>query len=103
MSTVENRELDPKDPAEIIPVTFDFTNDTTAPLTPVVSISRHSGAPDTSDLSLMLSGSPQIIGAKVVQKVRSGVDGTNYRIACQADEASGLRYVIAGILPVATA
>ncbi len=103
MSTVENRELDPKDPAEIIPVTFEFAELTDAPLTPVVSLTRHSGTADTSDLSTMLSGSPQVVGSQVRQKVRSGVDGTNYRIACQVDDASGLRYVIAGILPVATA
>lgn len=99
MSTVENRELDPKYPAEIIPYTFDFAKLTTAPISPVVAVARHSGNADANPAAL-LSGSPQVIGSQVRQKITGGVAGTNYTITCQVDTAAGERYVLEGVLRV---
>lgn len=103
MSTAQN-EIDPKDPLEIVPITFDFTELTDAPTSPAVSIVRHSGATDDSDLATtMIQGSPQIVGAEIIQKIKGGVAGAVYRITCQVDDASGCRYRLAGLLRVATA
>ncbi len=103
MSTAQN-EIDPKDPAEIVPIAFEFAKLTDAPTSPVVAIVRHSGAEDASDLATtMVQGSPQIVGSKVVQKIKGGVAGANYRISCQVDAADGCRYLLAGLLRVASA
>lgn len=99
MSTVEIPELDPKFPAEIIPYTFEFAELTDAPISPVVTIARHSGSAD-ADPSAMLSGSPQIVGSQVRQKISAGVAGTAYTISCQVDTAEGARYVLQGMLRV---
>ena len=99
MSTAESRELDPKYPAEIVPITFDFAELTSAPISPVVTVARHSGSADASPAT-MLTGSPQVVGTQVRQKINGGVAGANYTIACQVDTADGSRFVLEGILRV---
>lgn len=95
--------FDPKDPAEIVPLTFDFTALTDTPSSPVMSVARHSGTADASDLSLMLVGSPQVVGAKVLQKVQGGVDLANYKFRCDVAGPDGCHWALAGLLPVQTA
>jgi hypothetical protein len=97
------QSFDAKDPSEIIPLTFDFGWLTSAPQSPVITVTRFSGGADDSNLSLMLAGAPQVVGSKVLQKVISGVAGVNYLFRCQVDSPEGLRWVLAGILPVKTA
>lgn len=101
--TTDLKQLDPKDPAEIVPLTFEFESLTISPSSPVVTVTRHSGTADDSDLSLMLVGSPQVIGTTVVQKVQGGVARTNYKFRCDVVTPDGCHYALAGILPVETA
>jgi hypothetical protein len=96
-------EFDPKDPAEIVPLAMDFANLTAAPLSPVVTITRHSGPKGSPDLSGMLAGSPQIDGTEVRQLIQGGVAGTVYRVTFQVDSGDGSRFREAGLLPVETA
>lgn len=96
-------EFDPKDPAEIVPLVFDFANLTATPVSPVISVARESGPKGPTDLSGMLAGAAQIVGAEVRQRIQAGTAGTVYKIRCQVDDGAGSRYVIAGLLPVETA
>lgn len=100
--TIGNPAFSPKDPDEIVTLAFDFANLTSAPLAPVVTCARHSGADDAAP-SAVLSGSPQISGAKILQQVQAGTHGTDYLMRCEVDTAEGQRYVIAGVMPVKTA
>ena len=92
--------FDPKDPSEIIPLTFEFAALASEISTPVVSITQAYGVTDASDLTAMLVGSAQVVGTQVRQKVQLGINGAAYKFRCQADTPEGLRYVIASVLPV---
>lgn len=96
-------EFSAKDPAEIVPLAFDFGSLTDAPINPVVTIVREAGPKGAADLSGMLLGTPQILGTEVLQKVQGGIATTTYRVRAQVDTAEGLRYVLTGLLPVETA
>jgi hypothetical protein len=90
-----------KDPAETVTVTFDFTAITSAPSSPSVTVNWVAGTAD-SNPSAMLSGSPVVSGAKVLQQVIGGVDGATYGLRCEANAPDGSVYVAAGWIPVQT-
>lgn len=91
--------FDPKDPGEIIPLTFDFEHLTATPSNPAIAVTRHSGSADANPATILL-GSPQVIGTSVVQKITGGVDGTTYKLVCEAVAPDGCKYRIPGKLPV---
>ena len=93
--------FDPKDPEEIITVTFDFSAVAVAPINAVMEVSVASGLADSSPASI-LSGTPTINGAVVTQKIINGQAGTTYLIRCRIDanDGSGSRYVARDLLPV---
>lgn len=91
--------LTPKDPAEIIVVSFDFAALAAVVQSPVVTAEVVSGVADATPGAL-LSGAAQVDGAQVLQQVVGGVAGATYLIRCQVDTASGQRYVLAATLPV---
>jgi hypothetical protein len=89
-----------KDPSESITVTFDFSAETTAVTAPTVTNSVMWSYTTDPSPSAMLSGSAQVSGALVLQRVLGGVDLTNYGLRCQATAANGDTLVVAGVLPV---
>jgi hypothetical protein len=91
--------LSPKDPAEIVTVTFDFSALTTSVSAPSVTCVYSSGVSD-SNPTAVLSGVPQIIGTKVLQAVQLGQDATHYELRCTVTAADGSKYVLADVLPV---
>lgn len=97
-----NPAFSPKDPSEIVDLGFDFAALTSAPTSPVVSAAHHSGTDDAAP-SAILSGSPSVVGAVVVQRVIGGVAGADYLLRCQVDTAAGERFILAGVLPVRAA
>lgn len=99
MTTTTTEQFSPKDPGEIIPLTFDYVNLTSLPSSPAIAVSRHSGATDANPAAILL-GSPQVVGTKVVQKITGGVDGTIYKLVCEAAAPDGCKYRIPGKLPV---
>jgi len=94
--------LSPKDPAEIITVTFDFSALADAVSSPLITCTTIAGRVDAS-VQAMLSGDPQITDKKVLQRIIGGLDGNTYKIRCQANDADGERWVLSGELVVATA
>lgn len=99
---VTNPGFDPKDPRETILIGFQFSTLTATPAAPVVTVAHHAGAADATPAS-MLVGEPQISGSLVVQRITGGVDYADYLMSCQVDAPDGLRFVLAGVLPVRTA
>lgn len=91
-----------KDPAEIITVTFDFSDLVAAVTSATVTASWKRGTADASPSSL-LSGGTSTSGAKVLQKIQGGNAGADYVLRCQVDTADGQRFVMAALLPVRTA
>ena len=93
--------LDNKDPAEKVVVTFDFSALATTVSTPVVSAESAGGTNDPTP-SAILSGSPNVSGAQVLQLVVGGVPGADYKLKCQVDDGAE-RFVVADTLQVRSA
>lgn len=102
MNTITYPAFAPKDPAETVWLTFDFSALTESVSSPEVTATRHAGTADESPSSI-LTGSPTIDGAKVLHKVTAGTAGTDYALRCAVDAPDGSHYVLAGVLPVRTA
>lgn len=86
-----------KHPYESFALAFDFSRLATTIDSATITISVASGV-DASPAD-MLDGAAQIIGAVVYQRIRSGVDMTNYFF--QASGVSGLdSWSIEALLPV---
>lgn len=94
--------FDPKDPEEVIPVTFDFSKLAITTISaPQVTATRFEGAADASP-SAILSGAPTVTGMSVVQKVIGGVSGCTYALRCRVDTPEGYRWAEVVHLPVLT-
>lgn len=92
-----------KDPQEVIVVTFDFSALTATVTSPSVTASVASGKPDASP-SAVLSGTPAISGAKILQTVIAGQDGTSYDLVCKVTSSDGIqKFVLSDVLPVVAA
>ena len=96
-----DQSFDPKDPDEIIPLTFNFSGLTSAPISPTITVAHIEGPEDPDPVALLV-GSPQVIGTQIRQKIQGGVADANYRFRCQVDTPEGLRWILSGVLPVRT-
>ena len=94
--------LSPKDPAEAVTVTFEFSNLAASISAPAISCTVVTGRIDNSHQA-MISGDPQIIGTKILQRFIGGLAGNTYKLRCEIDDADGERWVVADTLVVATA
>ena len=86
-----------KDPAEVVPVTFDFKNLVASIDSATVSISVKTGT-DGNPAALLYS-SAQITGTQVRQLIQGGVDGVVYLIRVDATVGTE-KYAGAAFLPV---
>ncbi len=92
--------LSSKDPGETITVTFDFSGLTSSVSAPSVTAAVGGGTIDPNP-SAILSGSAQVVGAKVLQQITAGQNGTIYYLRCSA--ASGTNtFILSDYLPVVT-
>jgi hypothetical protein len=96
--------FDPKDPLEIIPLTFDFDtemggSDTIVSAAVAVSVSN---GYDSNPASL-LSGAASLLGDKVRQNVTAGLDGVDYIVKVTVTTTAGYKYTLARVLPVRNA
>jgi len=96
-----NQTFDPKDPEEIIPLSFDFTQLGSGFSSPVVTITHLSGVAD-ADPDAMRLGSPTITGDVALIAIQGGIADADYLVRCSAMQGA-LKYVISGVLPVRTA
>lgn len=96
-----NQTFDPKDPEEIIPLEFDFSQLGTGFSSPVVTVSHVGGVSDP-DAADMVLGSATITSDVAVVAIQDGLHGADYLVRCTA--VNGVtKYVISGILPVRNA
>lgn len=103
---MSRKTLDPKDPAEVIVLTWDYTAalDATETITGAQTSTALLSGADAAPIDLTLSGSPIIAGGLIKQAVTGGQAGANYLVRCQATLApSGRILVLAATLPVRTA
>lgn len=91
-----------KDPEEIVTVTVDFTGLATSVANPVITCSVFSGQSDPSSQD-MVSGSPQVSGLNVLQRIAGGLDGNTYKLRCRVDDADGERWILSDVLTVRSA
>jgi hypothetical protein len=93
--------LDTKDPAEIIPITWNIADAGITVVEPVtVAVSVITGI-DASPAS-MIYGSHTITGGNIImQIIQGGVDGVTYKIKLTATLSDGTKYVHSAVFPVA--
>ncbi|GBL46218.1 hypothetical protein SFMTTN_2031 [Sulfuriferula multivorans] len=90
-------EFRPKHPSEAFALEFDFSRLTTSIDSATIAITVVAGV-DASPAAV-LDGAAQIVGAVVYQRIRAGVDMTNYFF--EANGVSGLdKWSIEALLPV---
>jgi len=95
------QQLTPKDPLEIVPITFDFTAILSS-ITSITSVAITVRTGTDASASAMIEGAAQISGLTVIQLVKNGVVGNTYIV--RADVVSGSeKYALSAILPVETA
>ena len=90
-----------KSPAEIIDIGFDLTNliaalNTISTATIAVTIETGTAAANT----LVLVGSPTIVGKTVLQRISQGVAGNTYLLTLTATESNGEIYSEANCITV---
>ena len=88
-----------KYPAEIITITFDFSDLATSIANPLFDCVATQGRVDAGQSSMWI-GSEEIQGAKVLRKISGGQPGNTYRISCQVDDADGERWMLYDALSV---
>ncbi|MFA5170437.1 MAG: hypothetical protein WC426_02645 [Sulfuriferula sp.] len=91
----------PKAPEETVTLTFDFTAALDAGETintPVSTVSIISGT--DNNLNAILSGTPQLVGTTVTQKVHAGVISTQYSVQVCITTSAGRVLCLAGNLTV---
>lgn len=88
-----------KTPAESVVIEFDFGEELDGVDAATVSITPIGVDPAAA---LVLTGAPQILGAKVLQRVSAGLDRMSYTIVCTATRGEDIRQ-LADILRVRVA
>lgn len=91
-----------KDPAEVQVLGFDFSPDlgTETLSTGTMQSGVELLAGEDPSPSSLLNGAPTIDGSTVVQSVKEGVAGCDYRVWAKVQTSGGRVLVVAGILPV---
>ena len=89
------KRLEPKDPGETVPLSWDFTddlNDAEITGTPdiVVAVDNSLFRGNDPDVSDMLEGIAEVDTAKkiVTQLVKGGIDRVEYKVTCKIDTNS---------------
>ena len=90
--------LSPKDPSEIVTLSFDFAALTATPSNPLCTLSVING-PDP-DVATMKIGAATLSGTKALQQIGAGVDGKDYTVRWEVDAPDGDHFVEAQKLMV---
>lgn len=90
--------LPPKDPLEIIPLTFEVENSVSTIQSVAVTVTVHDGIDGSP--SAILSGAPVINGTLAHQLIQGGLHGVGYKIKAVIDMDDGTRWADTFVLPV---
>lgn len=93
--TIE-RMFSPKDPGEIVKLGFDFGETADPLLSATVTMTRVGGKADANP-SAMILGSANVVGTKAIQRVQSGIHGTDYEARCEAITVSEIIVMVGGL------
>ena len=91
----------PKDPSEVIDITFDFKSEIGAATisgSPLVAVMVDKGA--DAAVGAMTSGAAIVQGALVFQRSRFGLDGVDYYWRCTATLSDGRKLSRGIVIPV---
>jgi hypothetical protein len=102
MTCTTEKAFDSKDPAEIVPLAFEFAALTATPASPVITITQESGPQDPGPLADMLLGPAVVVGSEVRQLLRAGIVGATYRLRCDVTAGGGVKWALSGTIEVAT-
>jgi hypothetical protein len=91
---------EPKDPAEILTIGFDFASITDTPTSPVISITVRWGTETVP--TLLTQGPASIVGSIVYQRIIAGANLHDYNLKCLADTPSGDKVAVDCVLAVRT-
>lgn len=89
---------EPKDPAEIVTVGFDFSQITDTPTNPAVIVTVRWGEETVPTLSP--TGAPTIVGSMVYQQFSGGAAMTDYNLKCLAYTPTSDRLAVDCVLAV---
>ncbi len=90
--------LDSKDPAEIVPITFDFSELVTS-IDSIVQVTCADPSGTDAAATAMLDGSPVVAGQLVIQRIKNGIHNVNYTLRAEILSGS-LKYALTDVLPV---
>lgn len=91
-----------KEPGETITLEFDFSKWCSSISLASVDVRQVSPTTVDPDLATIKEGSPTIIGGKVQQQVKAGLNLYDYAVECTVDtaETAPQRFILVGVLPV---
>lgn len=79
-----------KGPAEVVPLSFDFTADiATGATVAVISVTATVVSGADASPSNLLQGAAVVTGATVVQWIKAGVSGVSYAVQCLVSASDG--------------
>lgn len=89
---------------ESVVLRFDFTSSGAAQVTvQTMEVSVEMGVGVDPAVSSFVTGSSQVNGAVVLQRIAGGVDGLDYRVECTVTTDTGDTLSLASIVPVRAA
>jgi hypothetical protein len=91
---------EPKDPSEIVTLSFDYSAITPTPIDPEVSIAVRWGSETVPTLAKL--GVAQIVDSVVYQRVTGGADLHDYDLKCLASTPNGDKLSVDAVLAVRT-
>jgi len=100
---MSRRTLAPKDPDEVLVITWDYAAALDAGETLASAVTTASLLSGDTASPLALWGSPLIDGGEVRQTISAGLAGSSYTLRCLATLSSGRLLALAATLPVRTA
>lgn len=92
------QQLTSKDPAEVVPVVFDFAK-LVGSIDSVDSVAIQVYRGTDANASSMIEGSATVSGTKVTQHIKAGIAGNRYIVRCDITRGTS-KYALTAILPV---
>lgn len=94
-----NNTFSPKDPDEVITLSFDFTVFGSGFSNPVCTVSHLEGVADAAAADMAVVGAISVTSGILTQRIQDGVNGADYLVTAQVSQGSNI-FIISGVLPV---
>jgi hypothetical protein len=97
-----NNTFDPKDPEEVITLSFDFTVFGSGFSSPVCTVTHLEGVADADAGDMASVGIISLTAGILTQQIEAGVHGADYLVRAKVSQNTNV-FVISGVLPVRNA